>query len=123
MFGFFNFKFVFSTVILIHMSYLGAALAQDSEIKPGRFGTVYKRAYQIKTTQSYDVISSENNMTYTVNLSFPYGYSSENGAEISTFYYKDGDLAFPTLAKTANLLDFDRVINPVLTKITEIYCW
>ncbi|MFQ3197679.1 MAG: putative alpha/beta superfamily hydrolase [Paraglaciecola sp.] len=53
-------------------------------------------------------------MTYTVNLSFPYGYSSENCAEISTFYYTDGDLAFPTLAKTVNLLGFARVINPVL---------
>jgi hypothetical protein len=30
------------------------------------------------------------------------------------FYYTDVDLAFPTLAKAANLLGFARVINPVL---------
>lgn len=96
------------------MSFLGVTLAQDSKIKPDRFGAIYEEAYQIKMTQSYDVILSKNNMIYTVCLSFSYGYSSGNCVEISTFYYTDVDLAFPTLAKTANLLGFARVINPVL---------
>lgn len=71
--------------------------------------------YQVEGSQTYHLVSEQNDQTYAIFVQPPMGFKPAMCKQMATVYATDGNWFFSTLAFTATTLRFDNEIPPVLT--------